>query len=59
MATLTLDQQITAAAEAYKSGQVPTRAALAKVKRLVKLKVLSGELQRSLDADNDAVASCP
>lgn len=59
MATLTLDQRISAAAEVYKSGQTASRPALAKVKRLIKAKVLSAELARSLAAAEDAVPSCP
>lgn len=54
-----LDQQITEAAEAYKSGQVPSRAALAKVKRLIKRKVMSLELARGLAADEEDAPSCP
>lgn len=56
---LTLDQQITAAAEVYKSGQTNSKKALAEVKRLIKRKVFSAELVRSLAADEDAVPSCP
>lgn len=59
MATLTLDQKIAAAAEVYKSGQTASRPALAKVKRLIKQKVLSAELTLQLAADQDAVPSCP
>lgn len=59
MATLTLDQRIAAAAEDYKSGQVPSRQALAKVKRLIRQKVQSAELQRMLAADEDGQAVCP
>lgn len=59
MATLTLDQQITEAAELYKSGQVASKPQLAKVKRLIKRKVLSMELARSLATAEDAVPSCP
>lgn len=57
--TTTLDQKIAEAAEAYKSGQVPSRQALAKVKRLIRAKVNSMELARSLAADEDAEAVCP
>lgn len=59
MANLTLDQRIAAAVEDYKSGQVPSRAALAKAKRLIKAKVQSAELQRVLELEADAVPSCP
>lgn len=59
MATLTLDQQITEAAELYKSGQTNSKAALAKVKRLIRQKVLSAELALSLAADQDSAPSCP
>ncbi|AXQ52915.1 hypothetical protein SEA_NEFERTHENA_52 [Microbacterium phage Neferthena] len=55
----TLDQKIAAAAEDYKSGQVASKPALAKVKRLIRAKVASLELARSLAADEDAVSSCP
>lgn len=47
MATLTLDQKLAAAAEDYKSGQVHTPTALAKVKRLAKLKVQAAEAARA------------
>lgn len=56
---MTLDQQIAEAAEAYKSGQVPSRAALAKVKRLIKRKVMSLELARGLAVDEEDAPSCP
>ncbi len=56
MATLTLDQRIAQACEDYRSGQVPTRAALAKAKRLIRIKVQSMELSRSLAVDEP---SCP
>lgn len=56
MATLTLDQRITEAAELYKSGQVASRPQLAKVKRLIKAKVASLELNRTLVTDEP---SCP
>lgn len=49
MATLTLEtvsSQLTAAAEVYKSGQTATRPALAKVKRLARLKVQLTEQAR-------------
>jgi hypothetical protein len=59
MATLTIDQKIAEAAEAYKSGQVPSKAALAKVKRLIRIKIDSAELVRRLAADDDAVPTCP
>lgn len=59
MATLTLDQQITAAAEVYKSGQTNSKKALAEVKRLIKRKVFSAELALSLAAAEDAEAVCP
>lgn len=39
MAQLTIDQKIAQAAEAYKSGQTDSRKALAKVKRLIRIKV--------------------
>lgn len=55
----TLDAKIAAAAEAYKSGQVPSKAALAKVKRLIRAKVASMELQRSIDLANDSIPACP
>lgn len=56
---LTIDQKITAAAEVYKSGQTDSRKALAKVKRLIRQKVLSAELALSLAADQDATPACP
>lgn len=56
MATLTLDQRISAAAEVYKSGQTASRPALAAVKRLIRQKVLSAELARGLVTDEP---SCP
>lgn len=56
---LTIDEKIAAAAEAYKSGQTNSRAALAKVKRLIKIKIESAELALSLAADADAEAVCP
>lgn len=56
---LTLDQKIAAAAEDYKSGQVASKPALAKVKRLIRAKVASLELQRSIDLDNDSIPACP
>lgn len=56
MATLTLDQRITEAADAYKSGSVASRPALAAVKRLIRQKVLSAELALSL-VDDEPV--CP
>ena len=59
MAHATLDQQIAAAAEVYKSGQTNSKKALAEVKRLIKRKVFSQELALSLAADDDAVPSCP
>lgn len=43
-----LQVQIEAAAEVYKSGQTNSKKALAEVKRLIKRKVLSMELARSL-----------
>lgn len=55
----TLDQQITAAAEVYKSGQTNSKKALAEVKRLIKRKVFSAELALSLAADEDAAPACP
>lgn len=57
MATLTLDQQIAAAADVYKSGQTNSKKALADVKRLIKRKVLSMELARTLATEEEAV--CP
>lgn len=54
---LTIDQKIAAAAEAYKSGQTNSKAALVKVKRLIKIKVQSAELARSLAPEEEAV--CP
>ncbi|QOP65247.1 hypothetical protein SEA_ZAYULIV_51 [Microbacterium phage Zayuliv] len=59
MAHATLDQQIAAAAEVYKSGQTNSKKALAEVKRLIKRKVFSQELSLSLAASEDAVPSCP
>ncbi|QKY80346.1 hypothetical protein SEA_MERCEDES_46 [Microbacterium phage Mercedes] len=59
MATTTLDQQIAAAAEVYKSGQTNSKKALAEVKRLIKRKVFSQELALSMAAGEDAVPSCP
>ena len=59
MATLNLDQRISAAAEVYKSGQTASKPALAKVKKLIKQKVFSLELQRSLALDEDATPACP
>lgn len=56
---LTIDQKITEAAEAYKSGQVPSKPALAKVKRLIKAKVASMELARSLALEEDSIPVCP
>lgn len=56
---LTLDEQITTAAEVYKSGQTNSKKALAEVKRLIKRKVFSAELALSLAADDDATPSCP
>lgn len=56
---LTIDQKITAAAEEYKSGQSDSRKALAKVKRLIRIKIDSQELARSLALDADAQAVCP
>ena len=59
MAHATLDQQIAQAAEVYKSGQTNSKKALAEVKRLIKRKVFSAELARSVAAADDAVPSCP
>lgn len=52
-----LQIQIEAAAEVYKSGQTNSKAALAKVKRLIKIKVYSAELERSLATEEEAL--CP
>lgn len=54
-----LQTQIEAAAEVYKSGQTASKPALAKVKKLIKQKVFSLELQRSLALDEDAIPACP
>lgn len=54
-----LQVQISAAAEVYKSGQTNSKKALAEVKRLIKRKVFSAELARSISATDDAVPSCP
>lgn len=54
-----LQTQIETAAEVYKSGQTDSRKALAKVKRLIRQKVLSAELALSLAADQDAIPACP
>jgi hypothetical protein len=59
MATPTLDERITEACEAYRSGQTDSRKALAKAKRLIRIKVESAELARQLAADEDAIPSCP
>lgn len=59
MAALTLDQKIAAAAEEYKSGQTDSRKALAKVKRLIRIKVNSMELARALAEEEDAIPVCP
>lgn len=56
---LTIDQKITAAAEEYKLGQTDSRKALAKVKRLIRIKIDSQELARALALDEDAQAVCP
>lgn len=36
---MTIEQKLAEAVEAYRSGLVPTRPALAKVKRLIKMKL--------------------
>lgn len=59
MSTLTIDQKIAAAAEEYKSGQTDSRKALAKVKRLIRIKVDSTELARQLAADEGEIPTCP
>lgn len=56
---LTIDQKITEAAELYKSGQVASKPQLAKVKRLIRIKVQSAELALQLAKAEDAVPSCP
>lgn len=54
-----LQTQIEAAAEVYKSGQTASKPQLAKVKRLIRQKVQSAELQRMLAANEDGQAVCP
>ena len=52
----TIDQRLAAAAEAYKSGQTDSRKALAKVKRLAKLKVAKDEWNRQLAINLEGIS---